>query len=128
MFLLFQGMGICAGYVAARIHKVSWQPGASWCVAKHTCLSHTRGLLLVARVCSRYPRSPQTFNGKQWQRVTLKTAFVFPATFYAIVFLLNLFVWAEGSSQAIPFGDMVLVLVSGYTQRALLLLPNALSH
>lgn len=46
-----------------------------------------------------------------WQRSTLWTAIGFPAFIFSVIFLLNLFVWAEGSSNAIPFGSMFAVLV-----------------
>lgn len=73
LVMLFLGMGVAAGYTAARSYK--------------------------------------TFKGKNWQRTTLYTAFLFPGFVFAIIFFLNLFVWAEGSSQAIPFVDMFVVLV-----------------
>lgn len=73
LVMLFLGMGIAAGYTAARTYK--------------------------------------TFKGRNWQRTTLYTAILFPAFNFGLVFILNLFVWAEGSSQAIPFVDMFIVLI-----------------
>ena len=73
LVMLFLGMGVAAGYTAARSYK--------------------------------------TFKGKNWQKTTLYTAFLFPGTIFTLVFIMNLFVWAEGSSQAIPFVDMFVVLV-----------------
>jgi len=55
-------------------------------------------------------RTYKMFAGKQWQRVTLLTAFFIPSFVFAILFLLNLVVWAEGSTTAVPFGSMVAVL------------------
>ena len=53
----------------------------------------------------------QMFDGKTYQRTTLLVAFGYPGFVFGIVFLLNLFVWADGSSNAIPFGSMATVLV-----------------
>ena len=50
------------------------------------------------------------FNGKQWQRCTLLTAFLYPGIIASIVFVLDLVVWAEGSTSAIPFFSMLSVL------------------
>jgi transmembrane 9 superfamily protein 2/4 len=55
-------------------------------------------------------RTYKMFNGAQWQRCTLGTAFLYPMIVCGLVFFLNLFVWAEGSSSAIPFGTMIGVL------------------
>ena len=38
------------------------------------------------------------------------TAFAFPAFLFAIFFILNLFVWGEASTAAVPFGTMVAVM------------------
>ena len=50
------------------------------------------------------------FNGKQWQRCTLLTAFLYPGIIAGLVFVLDLIVWAEGSTSAIPFFSMLSVL------------------
>lgn len=55
-------------------------------------------------------RTYKMFAGKQWQRVTLLTAFLMPGTVFLILFILNLVVWAEGSTTAIPFPSMLAVL------------------
>lgn len=55
-------------------------------------------------------RTYKQFNGDQWQRCTLLTALLYPGVICACIFALNLVVWAEGSSSAIPFGSMVAVL------------------
>jgi len=55
-------------------------------------------------------RTYKMFNGANWQRCTLGTAFLYPMLIASTVFFLNLFVWAEGSSSAIPFGTMIAVL------------------
>uniref|UniRef100_A0A7S2RLN4 Transmembrane 9 superfamily member n=1 Tax=Mucochytrium quahogii TaxID=96639 RepID=A0A7S2RLN4_9STRA len=55
-------------------------------------------------------RTYKKFNGAQWQRCTLGTAFFYPSIVVACIFLLNLLIWAEGSSSAIPFTSMLAVL------------------
>lgn len=55
-------------------------------------------------------RTHKMFNGTAWQRTTLATALLFPSFVFGVLFFLNLFVWAEGSSNAVPFGSMVAVL------------------
>ncbi|MBE3110233.1 MAG: transmembrane 9 family protein, partial [Acidobacteria bacterium] len=49
----------------------------------------------------------KTFEGQQWRRNALVTALLFPGLLFALVFMLNLFVWAQASSTAIPFGTLV---------------------
>lgn len=49
----------------------------------------------------------RTFEGQQWRRNALVTALLFPGLLFAMVFMLNLFVWAQASSTAIPFGTLV---------------------
>ena len=56
-------------------------------------------------------RTYKMFNGKQWQRCTLLTAFLYPSAVFGIIFVLNMFEWIEGSSSAIPFFSMVSVLL-----------------
>lgn len=72
LLLLFLLMGILAGYVTARIHKL--------------------------------------FNGQSWQRVTLITALAFPGFIFTVLFILNLFVWAAKSVNAVRFTSMFAVL------------------
>lgn len=49
----------------------------------------------------------KTLDGQQWRRNALVTALLFPGLLFALVFLLNLFVWARASSTAMPFGTLV---------------------
>jgi len=51
------------------------------------------------------------FGGKEWKRNALLTAFMFPGSVCMTAFVLNFFVWGEGSSGAIPFGTMFAVVV-----------------
>ncbi|KAI3889614.1 hypothetical protein MKW92_012228 [Papaver armeniacum] len=46
------------------------------------------------------------FKGAEWKKLTLKTAFMFPAIVFAIFFVLNALIWGEKSSGAVPFGTM----------------------
>eukprot|EP00262_Sarcandra_glabra_P022269 TRINITY_DN9828_c0_g1_i1.p1 TRINITY_DN9828_c0_g1~~TRINITY_DN9828_c0_g1_i1.p1 ORF type:complete len:641 (-),score=73.90 TRINITY_DN9828_c0_g1_i1:231-2153(-) len=46
------------------------------------------------------------FKGTEWKKITLRTAFMFPAIIFAIFFVLNALIWGEKSSGAVPFGTM----------------------
>ncbi|KAF5742082.1 transmembrane 9 superfamily member 8 [Tripterygium wilfordii] len=46
------------------------------------------------------------FKGTEWKKITLKTAFMFPAIVFAIFFVLNALIWGQKSSGALPFGTM----------------------
>jgi transmembrane 9 superfamily protein 2/4 len=50
------------------------------------------------------------FNGARWQRVTLFAALGFPGFIFAVLFALNLFVWAAKSTNAVRFTSMFAVL------------------
>jgi transmembrane 9 superfamily protein 2/4 len=50
------------------------------------------------------------FNGAHWQRVTLYTALGFPGFIFAVLFILNLFVWSAKSTNAVRFTSMFAVL------------------
>merc|ERR1711871_348688 len=54
-------------------------------------------------------RMYKTLNGQGYQKTTLLTAFGFPLLCFATFFLINIFVWAEGSSAAVPFSSMLAV-------------------
>jgi len=43
------------------------------------------------------------FRGTEWRLTTLKTALMFPGIVAIIFFTLNLFIWGEKSSGAVPF-------------------------
>ncbi|KAG9455871.1 hypothetical protein H6P81_000379 [Aristolochia fimbriata] len=51
-------------------------------------------------------RMYKMFKGTEWKRITIKTAFMFPAVVFAIFFVLNALIWGEKSSGAVPFGTM----------------------
>lgn len=67
------------------------------------------GLFVFAGVFSGYfsGRVYKTFGGKNWRKNTLITAFLFPGLLFSLVFVLNLFVWAQASSTALPFGTLI---------------------
>ncbi|KAK1829201.1 endomembrane protein 70 [Podospora conica] len=70
------------------------------------------GLFVFAGLFSGYfsARVFKTFGGVDWRRNTLVTALLFPGLLFTAVFILNLFVWAQASSTAIPFGTLVAML------------------
>lgn len=56
-------------------------------------------------------RTYKMFHGKDWKLNTILTAFLYPGSLFAVFFILNLFLWAEASSQAVPFGTLFALLV-----------------
>lgn len=52
----------------------------------------------------------KVFNGVDWKQTTLLTAFMYPGFFFAIFFILNLFIWGQRSSGAVPFITMFALL------------------
>ncbi|KAI9858219.1 MAG: hypothetical protein M1824_004389 [Vezdaea acicularis] len=67
------------------------------------------GLFLFAGVFSGYfsGRVYKTFGGQNWKKNTLMTAALVPGLLFTTIFILNLFVWAQASSTAIPFTTLV---------------------
>lgn len=54
----------------------------------------------------------KSFGGEAWKRNIILTPLLFPGLVFCLFFLLNLFVWANGSSGAVPFTTMIaLVLI-----------------
>merc|ERR1719464_46322 len=51
------------------------------------------------------------FGGDDWKLATLMTAFLYPGIFFIIFFILNLFIWGQKSSGAVPFTTMFALLV-----------------
>jgi len=49
-------------------------------------------------------RTYKMLKGLNWTRNTILTSITFPGVCFLIFFIINLFVWAEGSSAAVPFG------------------------
>lgn len=71
------------------------------------------GLFVFAGLFSGYfsGRVYKTFGGINWRKNTLITAILFPGLLFALVFVLNLFVWAQASSTALPFGTLVAIIM-----------------
>lgn len=67
------------------------------------------GLFVFAGVFSGYfsSRVYKTFGGMNWRKNALITAVLFPGLLFGFVFILNLFVWAQASSTALPFGTLI---------------------
>ncbi|KAJ2903595.1 multispanning membrane [Zalerion maritima] len=53
----------------------------------------------------------KSFDGRDWQKNAFVTAILFPGLAFGLIFILNLFVWAQASSTAIPFTTLVGMLV-----------------
>jgi transmembrane 9 superfamily protein 2/4 len=71
------------------------------------------GLFVFAGLFSGYfsSRVYKTFGGSSWRRNASITAILFPGLLFALVFILNIFVWAQASSTALPFGTLITILV-----------------
>uniref|UniRef100_H3CD60 Transmembrane 9 superfamily member n=1 Tax=Tetraodon nigroviridis TaxID=99883 RepID=H3CD60_TETNG len=52
----------------------------------------------------------KSFGGEKWKTNVLLTAFLCPGIVFADFFLMNLILWGEGSSAAMPFGTLVAIL------------------
>lgn len=53
----------------------------------------------------------KSFNGEKWKTNIALTPVLVPGIVFATFFLLNLFVWAKGSSGAVPFTTMLVILL-----------------
>ena len=65
-------------------------------------------LFLLAGLVSGHfsARVYKTFGGTAWKHNAVVTATLFPGLLFATIFILNLFVWAQASSTAIPLGTL----------------------
>ncbi|KAF2483563.1 endomembrane protein 70 [Neohortaea acidophila] len=65
-------------------------------------------LFLLAGIFSGYfsARVYKTFGGLNWKYNAVVTATLVPGLMFATIFILNLFVWAQASSTAIPLGTL----------------------
>lgn len=70
------------------------------------------GLFVFAGLFSGYfsARVYKTFGGQDFPKNALVTAVLFPGLAFSLVFMLNLFVWAQASSTAIPIGTLIAIL------------------
>ncbi|XP_023650691.1 transmembrane 9 superfamily protein member 5 [Paramormyrops kingsleyae] len=55
-------------------------------------------------------RMYKTFGGEKWKTNVLLTALLCPGIVFADFFIMNLILWVEGSSAAIPFGTLIAIL------------------
>merc|ERR1712039_1031226 len=53
----------------------------------------------------------KVFNGDDWKTATLLLAFLYPGVMFTVFFILNLFIWGQKSSGAVPFTTMFALLV-----------------
>lgn len=51
----------------------------------------------------------KTFRGKQWQKCTILTAFLYPGVCCMIFFTFNTILWSYGSSGAVPLTSMLAI-------------------
>jgi len=51
------------------------------------------------------------WEGDDWKLTTLLTAFLYPGTLFGVFFVLNLLIWGQKSSGAVPFTTMFALLV-----------------
>ncbi|EKD17465.1 uncharacterized protein L3040_005068 [Drepanopeziza brunnea f. sp. 'multigermtubi'] len=67
------------------------------------------GLFVFAGLLSGYfsGRVYKTFGGLNWRKNSIITAILFPGLLFSLIFILNLFVWAQASSTALPFSTLV---------------------
>uniref|UniRef100_A0A0N4ZZ31 Transmembrane 9 superfamily member n=1 Tax=Parastrongyloides trichosuri TaxID=131310 RepID=A0A0N4ZZ31_PARTI len=52
----------------------------------------------------------KTLKGISWKTNILLTAFLIPGILFGVFFITNLMLWAKGSSAAVPFGTLVVLL------------------
>ncbi|KAF2627709.1 endomembrane protein 70 [Macroventuria anomochaeta] len=71
------------------------------------------GLFVFAGVFSGYfsARIYKTFGGQTWQKNVIITASLVPGLLFATIFILNLFVWIQASSTALPFGTLIALIM-----------------
>ncbi|CAI2357920.1 unnamed protein product [Caenorhabditis sp. 36 PRJEB53466] len=53
----------------------------------------------------------KTFEGIHWKTNLVMTAFLVPGILFAIFFFSNTLLWTKGSSAAVPFGTLVVLLI-----------------
>lgn len=52
-------------------------------------------------------RMYKMFGGEQWKSNVILTAFLIPSLVFVAFFLLNLILWVNESSAAVPFGTLI---------------------
>ena len=53
----------------------------------------------------------KSLRGTEWKTATLLTGFLYPGMMAFVFFVLNCFIWSQGSSGAIPFTTMIVLLL-----------------
>jgi len=53
----------------------------------------------------------KTFKGASWQQATTMTSILFPGLAFFVFFILNIMAWIEGSTDAVPFSALILLIV-----------------
>jgi len=53
----------------------------------------------------------KTFKGASWQHATTMTAILFPGVTFFVFFILNIMAWIEGSTDAVPFSTLVVLII-----------------
>ncbi|KAK3130945.1 hypothetical protein QOZ80_6BG0500030 [Eleusine coracana subsp. coracana] len=51
------------------------------------------------------------FRGSEWKKITIKMAIISPGVVFVIFFVLNVLLWREKSSRAVPFATMFILVV-----------------
>lgn len=71
------------------------------------------GLFIFAGIFSGYlsARVHKSFDGENHRLNALITASLFPGMLFGLIFILNLFVWAQASSTAMPFSTILAMLM-----------------
>lgn len=68
-------------------------------------------MLLLFALCGLFAghssaRLFKMFQGTDWKSNTLDVAFLFPSVVFVVFFILNLLIWGQKSSGAVPFGTL----------------------
>lgn len=68
-------------------------------------------LWIFTSLCAGYvsARLYKMFNGTDWMKIAIKTAFTFPTIIYMIFFMLNALLWGQQSSAVVPSWAMLVL-------------------
>ena len=59
----------------------------------------------------------KSLKGKNWFGTSIMTGVYYPAISFGACFMVNFFVWHQGSSKAVPFTTMLALLWLVYNQK-----------
>merc|ERR1712194_87504 len=82
-------------------------PAHRGAILQSTMLLYTFMGIAAGYVNSRLYKS---WGGVDWKQTTLLCAFLYPGIFFTIFFILNLFIWGQKSSGAVPLTTLFAVL------------------